>query len=592
MKSSLFRTIAASILIVIPTASASQDFNVGIRAAQAGDFETAVNEWLPLAEQGDVQAQYYLGLLYGDGFGMAQDYQEAMLWYNLAAGQGSPDAQYAIGRLYYNGKGVPQDFGEAAQWYTTAAEQGSGAAQYMLGLLYATGQGVSKDSVVAMKWYRLAAAQGIAPAQNNVGVMHLNGEGTPKDFQTAHMWIQIAGQNGLDAAGGILTDIEKRMTLADIEAAQVRAEVCIASNYQVCDRSSASDEFGAQQEKFDLQRQNDILAISDMVESYFEINGHYPLLDQPQAEVLNVFISDNIPSHFPSGPSYKLLEAELQKSLGTDAVLPRDPEDNGLLYQYATDGTSYYVAAYLYHNKPYAWEQALNVNKVEVSNRPVLRTQTPRPAYLRHVLKFGPDNAEKQVDFSEALKSRNFDRAKKLLESGANPSPTCGFNFRCQPLATAAKNGDLEVMKFLIDNGADIDGFNSYDGVALVFALESQQIEAAKLLINSGANVNIPNAFGFSPFVGAPALGDMELLALMIENGAHINENYYVYVGDPEPGEKGPLPLEVAIRHGQPDAVSFLLDSGADPSLRTSSGEPLSELLRKSDNGATRLLQP
>jgi len=557
MKSDFFRSILASILILIPTAGMARDFNDGLKAAEAGDFETALKEWKPLAEQGHTEALY------------------------------------AVGRLYHLGKGVPQDDEEAVKWYKAAAERGNSASQYMLGFLYATGQGVLEDDKEAFKWYLLAAAQDVAVAQINLGIMYANGDGVLQDDETAYMWSHIAIANGLEEGARFRDDIGKHMTPADIAEAQRRAGVCIASSYQDCDQSTASAQQvsapSAQQEN-DAQRLKDILAISDMVEAYYEINSHYPWVEEPQAETINIFISDNIPPNFPPSAPYQLLEAELQKTLGTDAVLPKDPEDDGLLYQYATNGINYFVAAYLYNTQPYAWEQGRHANKVEITNSPNLETQSHRPYYLRHVIKFGPDDANKQAEFIEALQEHKFDAAAAMLKNGANPSPTCAPNYRCQPLATAAMDGDLEVMKFLIDNGADLDGYNSYDDVALIYALENQQIEAAKLLVESGANVNIPNAFGFSPFVGAPASGDVELLTLMIQNGADLNKNFHISVGDPEPGEKGPLPLEVAIRYGQPDIISSLLSSGADPSMHTSSGETIAELGRKSESEAIRQL--
>ena len=48
-------------------------------------MRTALEELLSLAEQGNATAQYRLGVMYDGGFGVAQDYAEAMKWYRLAA---------------------------------------------------------------------------------------------------------------------------------------------------------------------------------------------------------------------------------------------------------------------------------------------------------------------------------------------------------------------------------------------------------------------------------------------------------------------------------------------------------------------------
>ena len=65
----------------------AQDLNKGLKAAQSGDFATALKEWKPLAEQGDAVAQYNLGLMYKNGWGVTQDYAEAVKWYRKAAEQ-------------------------------------------------------------------------------------------------------------------------------------------------------------------------------------------------------------------------------------------------------------------------------------------------------------------------------------------------------------------------------------------------------------------------------------------------------------------------------------------------------------------------
>jgi TPR repeat protein len=68
-------------------------------------------------------AQYNLGLMYGKGWGVPQDYAEAAKWYRRAAEQGYAKAQYNLGVMYYNGEGVPQDYAEAVKWSTNDGGQ-------------------------------------------------------------------------------------------------------------------------------------------------------------------------------------------------------------------------------------------------------------------------------------------------------------------------------------------------------------------------------------------------------------------------------------------------------------------------------------
>ena len=102
------------------------------------------------AEEGDPQAQCYLGVCFQNGQGVPQDYHEAVKWFRRAAEQGDSVAQCYLGVCYLNGAGVPQEYGETAKWLREAAEQNDPAAQFNLGMLYETGQGVTQNYVEAV----------------------------------------------------------------------------------------------------------------------------------------------------------------------------------------------------------------------------------------------------------------------------------------------------------------------------------------------------------------------------------------------------------------------------------------------------------
>jgi TPR repeat protein len=122
--------VLSSIMVGIPVLSA--DFAKGLSAYQMGDYATAFEEWIPLAEQGDASAQYNLGVMYRNGDDVNQDYDSAFNWYILAAEQGHDDAQFKLGLMYDMGIGVNRDISTAIIWYTFAAEQGNTSAQFRL----------------------------------------------------------------------------------------------------------------------------------------------------------------------------------------------------------------------------------------------------------------------------------------------------------------------------------------------------------------------------------------------------------------------------------------------------------------------------
>mgnify|MGYP000645636449 FL=1 len=149
------------------------DFDKGLKAAQSGDFKTALAEWMPLAEQGNANAQRNLGLMYDNGDGVQENDKTAVKWYTLAAEQGLDQAQSNLGLMYENGIGVQENHEIAVKWYTLAAEQGLDQAQSNLGFMYYNGKGVTQDYETSAKWYALAAEQGNSKAKENLSILLL-----------------------------------------------------------------------------------------------------------------------------------------------------------------------------------------------------------------------------------------------------------------------------------------------------------------------------------------------------------------------------------------------------------------------------------
>ena len=214
---------------------------------QQGDYAEAFKSFRLAAYSGDVQAQYWMGVMFREGQGTFTDYAKAMEWFRKAAEQGSYYAENAIGNLYDKGKGVDKDYAEAFQWYEKAAQQGYARAQFNVGNMYYTGQGVEKDyektfywyqksaeqkdmkgqyglgilydfgrgvpqdKEKAVEWYRKAAEQGHMRAQFNLGSMYENGEGVPRDLNQAAKWYQLAADQGHEKAKQALERVRSQM---------------------------------------------------------------------------------------------------------------------------------------------------------------------------------------------------------------------------------------------------------------------------------------------------------------------------------------------------------------------------------------------
>ena len=163
------------LVLCVSAVPAAADFQAGQGAYIRHDYATAMKEWRPLAENGHVQAQFNVGLMYDQGRGVAESDQEAVKWYRMAAEQGHAQARFTLGLMYFEGLGVPQSYLEAERWYWLAAVQGSAAAQFNLAVMYAQGQGIPQNNEEALKLYRMAAMQRTCPSPVHLGLQVCKG---------------------------------------------------------------------------------------------------------------------------------------------------------------------------------------------------------------------------------------------------------------------------------------------------------------------------------------------------------------------------------------------------------------------------------
>jgi len=215
-------------------AAVSADFQKGINAYELGDFETAIEEWGPLAELGNPLAQHNIGFMYNSGKGVVQNSKTALKWFILSAEQGHAEAQYNVGIFYDAGTGVKENDKTAIHWYTLSAEQGNAEAQNSLGRMYNFGNGIPEQNKVAVEWYIKAAKQGHALSQFDLGVMYANGEGVLTDNLRAYMWWNLGAYNGNSKSAEYKNIIASEISSAQLLNAQEMSLKCLNSGYVEC----------------------------------------------------------------------------------------------------------------------------------------------------------------------------------------------------------------------------------------------------------------------------------------------------------------------------------------------------------------------
>jgi TPR repeat protein len=112
--------------------------NLGDKAADRGDFAGAVRIWRPLAEKGDVNAQYNMGVMYDLGHGVPMNKAQAAVWYRKAADKGYGTAMLNLADIIIEHARGPADLVPAYTWLLLAANREPSAranAMHNLGII-------------------------------------------------------------------------------------------------------------------------------------------------------------------------------------------------------------------------------------------------------------------------------------------------------------------------------------------------------------------------------------------------------------------------------------------------------------------------
>ncbi|MDJ0740559.1 MAG: tetratricopeptide repeat protein [Gammaproteobacteria bacterium] len=175
------------------------------------------------ARAGNPEAQFRLGVMYGNGDGVGLDYVQALAWFEKAAEQNHENALITMAWMFANGAGVDADEERARELYLRAARLGSAKAQYVVGTMYRFAQyGVAKDVPAAVDWYLKAANQGMATAQFALGKMLMEGKGVMRDDAAALQWLSLAHVNGSKRAEDYVKHLIQRMDAGDVQAVRER----------------------------------------------------------------------------------------------------------------------------------------------------------------------------------------------------------------------------------------------------------------------------------------------------------------------------------------------------------------------------------
>jgi TPR repeat protein len=164
-------------------------YDLGKRYYDEIDFEISFIYFKRAAEEGDREAQRYLGDMYRLGRGMAsKDYGQAIEWYTRIANDLENNIAYYLGTMYHAGSRDIQHFSKALKWYKKMKILNKGYSLRSIGLLYEYGDGVQQDYSLALRYYKMAAKYEPLGGFYNLGLLYFYGKGVPQNYGKAYKW--------------------------------------------------------------------------------------------------------------------------------------------------------------------------------------------------------------------------------------------------------------------------------------------------------------------------------------------------------------------------------------------------------------------
>jgi len=110
---------------VDPGAQEPMSYMAALKTYNDGDYDTAYQDFLSLAQKGNADAKSMLGVMFFQGQGVSADKVKSAIWFYQAARAGRPAAQLVLGKLYMAGDGVILDRKEAGFWLSLAYNRGT-----------------------------------------------------------------------------------------------------------------------------------------------------------------------------------------------------------------------------------------------------------------------------------------------------------------------------------------------------------------------------------------------------------------------------------------------------------------------------------
>jgi len=589
-----FRFVVKSLLLVAVvltgragTVAAAVSFDEAEVAARMRNYKAVYEILLPLAEQGDSQAQYQIAALFRAGRGVVKNLAEAVLWMRKAAEGGYDKGQYNLGLMLEKGVGTAVDPAKARYWYTEASAQGFTPAAEKLADLATWQENMTEidtepenrpqpltwqSSEQGLRWsaskgkvdevLRLLSLDVQVDAQDDNGRTALM-EGALHGYPVI---IEVLLAHGADA---FIQDryLDNALLLATgaghvdcvkLLLAKGRPEVNVPDIYGNTPLIVATGRGNADMVDALLQAEADVYAVNKKKQSAIELavaRGY----------------DDIVTALLAAGAVFQKEEEKwITTSVSLDALLSDTRES----VEHANHGDSLYVA----------WPPLIVA--VWRGQAEVVEQLLARDVAVDLI------DTEGHTALSRAVWQGYPWIVAALLEAGANPHRKLPDGTTL--LMGASAYGHGEIVGQLLAAGLAVNAQQQGGNTALSYAVRKGQTEITAMLLAAGANPNLGDNGGITPLMRA-ALGHASEAELLLHHGANVNgrdrdgrsplwyaaNDGFLDVVTIMTGmaseinaidNQGQTALARAAFNGHDDVVRFLLGRGVDVDATTSLG--------------------
>ncbi len=211
--------------------------------------------------------------------------------------------------------------------------------------------------------------------------------------------------------------------------------------------------------------------------------------------------------------------------------------------------------------------------------------------------------------FAVAIEKGDLEAVQALVQGGSKADTLIEYGeHKITPLMKACWDGEMDIAKYLIDQGANVNAADDQGATSLSNAVNRDRPEFVQLLIDHGAKVNIKDVREFTPASQAAASGNVEIVKILAKAGADLTAEtmgltplmFAVSAGKEEmvrtlielgaPVNQAPKKMNVgstalfyAIYGGKPEMVKLLIDLKANVNVRTKDGDTPLKAAQKGD---------